>query len=139
VRIAEVSREIVEATPPPEGKSVDVQIPEDLVGVTDPQRFDQVVSNLLTNAYRYGGSNIVLEGRADDDSVLVSVSDNGHGVDEKLIPHMFDPFARGQGAGEVGGSGLGLAIVKMLVEASRGEIWYERNGGACFTIKLPKP
>lgn len=138
VRIAEVSREIVDATPPPDGKSVEVEIPDDLVGVTDPQRFDQVVSNLLTNAYRYGGSEIVLKGRTDGDSVLVTISDNGPGVDEKLVPHMFDPFARGQGSGEVGGSGLGLAIVKMLVEASRGEIWYERNGGgACFTIKLP--
>jgi PAS domain S-box-containing protein len=138
VRIAEVSREIIEATPPPEGVSVEVEIPDDLVGVTDPQRFDQVVSNLLTNAYRYGGSDIVLDGRTDGDSVLVSISDNGPGVDEKLVPHMFDPFARGQGSGEVGGSGLGLAIVKMLVEASRGEIWYDRNGGgARFTIKLP--
>lgn len=140
VRIAEVSREIVEATPPPEGVSVEIEIPDDLVGVTDPQRFDQVVSNLLTNAYRYGGSDIVLNGRAEGDSVLVSISDNGPGVDEKLVPHMFDPFARGQGSGEVGGSGLGLAIVKMLVEASHGEISYDRNGGgARFTIKLPRP
>lgn len=140
VNIAQVSREIVEATPPPEGVSVEVEIPDDLVGVTDPQRFDQVVSNLLTNAYRYGGSDIVLGGRAEDDSVLVSICDNGPGVDEKLVPHMFDPFARGQGSGEVGGSGLGLAIVKMLVEASRGEIWYDRNGGGTrFTIKLPRP
>jgi two-component system cell cycle sensor histidine kinase PleC len=139
VRIAEVSREIVEATPPPQGVSVELDIPDDLVGLTDPQRFDQVVSNLLTNAYRYGGSDIVLDGRSDGDSVFVSISDNGPGVDENLVPHMFDPFARGQGSGEVGGSGLGLAIVKMLVEASRGEIWYDRNGGgARFTIKLPK-
>jgi PAS domain S-box-containing protein len=139
VRIAEASREIVEATPPPDGVSVEVDIPDDLVGLTDPHRFDQVVSNLLTNAYRYGGSDIVLDGRSDGDSVLVSISDNGPGVDENLVPHMFDPFARGQGSGEVGGSGLGLAIVKMLVEASRGEIWYDRNGGdARFTIKLPK-
>jgi PAS domain S-box-containing protein len=139
VHIAQVSREIVEATPPPHGVSVDVKIPDDLVGVTDPQRFDQVVSNLLTNAYRYGGPEIVLDGSANGDSVLVSISDNGEGVDEKLVPHMFDPFARGTGSGEVGGSGLGLAIVKMLVEASRGEISYDRNGGgARFTIKLPR-
>jgi signal transduction histidine kinase len=139
VRIADASREIVGATPPPDGKSVEVEIPDDLVGVTDPHRFDQVVSNLLTNAYRYGGSDIVLQGKAGDNAVFVSVSDNGPGVDEKLVPHMFEPFARGQGSGEVGGSGLGLAIVKMLVEASRGEIWYDRNGGgARFTIRLPK-
>jgi PAS domain S-box-containing protein len=140
VHIARVSREILEATPPPDGVSVDIQIPDDLVGVTDPQRFDQVVSNLLTNAYRYGGPAIVLDGTEDGECVLVSISDNGPGVDEKLVPHMFDPFARGQGSGEVGGSGLGLAIVKMLVEASRGEISYDRNGGgARFTIKLPRP
>jgi PAS domain S-box-containing protein len=139
VPIAQVSREIVEATPPPEGVSVEVEIPEDLVGVTDPERFDQVVSNLLTNAYRYGGPEIVVKGEAKNGSVLVSISDNGPGVDEKLIPRMFDPFARGQGSGEVGGSGLGLAIVKMLVEASNGEIWYENNGrGARFTIRLQK-
>lgn len=140
VPIAEVSREIVDATPPPEGVSVEVEIPDDLVGLTDPQRFDQVVSNLLTNAYRYGGPEIVLKGEAADGSVFVSVVDNGPGVDEKLVPRMFDPFARGQGSGEVGGSGLGLAIVKMLVEASQGEISYDRNGGgARFTIRLPRP
>jgi PAS domain S-box-containing protein len=140
VPIAEVSREIVVATPPPEGVSVAVDMPDDLVAITDPQRFDQVVSNLLTNAYRYGGPEIVVAGESHNGSILVSVSDNGPGVDEKLIPRMFDPFARGQGSGEVGGSGLGLAIVKMLVEASNGEISYEGNGdGATFTIKLPKP
>ena len=140
VQLAQMSREIVDATPPPDGVSVEVEIPDDLVGVTDPQRFDQVVSNLLTNAYRYGGPEIVLSGKAEDGSVFVSVTDNGPGVDERLIPRMFDPFARGQGSGEVGGSGLGLAIVKMLVEASQGEIFYEGNGrGATFTIRLPRP
>ena len=138
VSIAEVSREIVEATPPPDGVSVDVEVPDDLVAVTDPQRFDQVVSNLLTNAYRYGGPEIVVAGESKNGSVFVSISDNGPGVDAKLVPRMFDPFARGQGSGEVGGSGLGLAIVKMLVEASNGEISYDSNGGgARFVIRLP--
>jgi PAS domain S-box-containing protein len=138
VPIAEVSREIVEATPPPEGVSVEVEVPDDLVAVTDPQRFDQVVSNLLTNAYRYGGPEIVVAGESKNGSVFVSISDNGPGVDAKLVPRMFDPFERGQGSGEVGGSGLGLAIVKMLVEASNGEISYDPNGGgARFVIRLP--
>jgi PAS domain S-box-containing protein len=127
----------VEQAPPPPGKNVDIVAPDDLVALADRHRLDQVISNLLTNAYRYGGANVTVEARQEDGRVLLSVSDDGEGVEEGLVQSLFDPFTRGASSSEVGGSGLGLAIVKMLVDASGGEIKYSPNGsGARFLISL---
>jgi len=72
--------------------------------------------------------------------VELSVADNGPGVEDELIPQLFEPFTRGRASTNVGGSGLGLAIVKMLVEACGGRIWYagSRGAGARFCITLQR-
>jgi PAS domain S-box-containing protein len=140
VDIGPLSRGLLESASVPAGASVAVEVDDDLVALADPVRLDQVLQNLFTNAFRYGGPEIVLEGTSAGADVVISVSDNGPGVEQELVPHLFDPFARGSGSSEVGGSGLGLAIVRMLVDASGGDIWYEngRAGGARFCIRLPK-
>jgi PAS domain S-box-containing protein len=140
VSLEPLSRQAVESTSAPEGASIALHVDEDAVVMADPDRLDQVLQNLFTNAFRYGGPEIVLEGRSAGDTVVISVSDNGPGVESELVPNLFDPFARGSGSSEAGGSGLGLAIVRMLVTASEGEIWYENGtaGGARFCIRLPR-
>jgi PAS domain S-box-containing protein len=140
VSVAPLTKQVLASTPVPDDASVELRVDENAVALTDPNRLDQVLSNLVTNAFRYGGSEIVLEGKTAGDDVVVSVSDNGPGVEKELIPHLFDPFARGAAASGVGGSGLGLAIARMLVDASGGEIWYEsgEDCGARFCIRLPK-
>jgi signal transduction histidine kinase len=140
VDIGPLSRRLLESASVPAGSSVAVEVDDELVALADPVRLDQVLQNLFTNAFRYGGPEIILEGTSAGADVVISVSDNGPGVEQELVPHLFDPFARGSGSSEVGGSGLGLAIVRMLVDASGGDIWYEngRAGGACFCIRLPK-
>jgi PAS domain S-box-containing protein len=140
VSVGLVSKRLLESASVPDGTSVMLEVDEDAVALADPVRLDQVLQNLFTNAFRYGGPEIVLEGRSAGRDVVISVSDNGPGVEKELIPHLFDPFARGSGSSEVGGSGLGLAIVRMLVDASGGEIRYEngRAGGARFCIRLPR-
>jgi PAS domain S-box-containing protein len=140
VPLAPLSQQLVASMPAPEEVSIELRMDDGVVALADPQRLDQILSNLLTNAFRYGGPEVVLAAESDGSDVLVSVSDNGSGVEEALVPHLFDPFARGSASAGVGGSGLGLAIVQMLVEASGGDIWYEvpEPNGARFCIRLPQ-
>jgi len=96
-----------------------------MTAVADPMGLERAITNLLVNAYRYGGPLVRVEGRAVDREVVLTVSDNGDGVPADLVPHLFDPFTRGAGTGGITGSGLGLAITQRLIENFGGRIGYE--------------
>jgi signal transduction histidine kinase len=114
-----------------------VAVDDGLVVWVDPVRFEQVLTNLLTNAYRYGGPEVAVEGRREGETVRLSVIDNGEGVPADLVPRLFEVFARGSNAESQGGSGIGLALCRRLVEAFGGDIAYDPNGrGARFTVRL---
>ena len=121
--------------PPPNGKTVDVDVPE-LIVVAHVTRLDQVITNLLSNAYRYGGDRITL--RASErgaDMIVLEVSDNGRGVSDEARAGLFEPFKRGTATQSIEGSGLGLAIVKGFVESFGGRIEYDPvESGARFVI-----
>lgn len=140
VPLKEVLETAHESTPPPPDKTVEVQVDGHPVALADRHRLDQVISNLLTNAYRYGGPNIRIEACEDDGAIVVTVADNGTGIEPALVSNLFDPFTRGASSSEFGGSGLGLAIVKMLVDASGGEIWHEPETphGTRFNVRLKR-
>ena len=128
----------LDAAPPPPGTGVTVSVPDGLSVWVDPVRFDQVLTNLLTNAYRYGGQNVTISGTRYDGSVELAVADDGSGVPAELVPRLFEAFARGSNAETLGGSGIGLALCRRLVEAFGGEIRYESaDPGARFTMRLP--
>ena len=121
-----------------------VDCPRDLLVLADPGRFEQMIVNLLTNAFKYGGSAVQAQARAAGDFVEVRISDDGHGVPDAFVPHLFDTFSRaGSGVdnGSSQGFGLGLAIVQSLARAHGGDAWYEPHDapGACFAIRLPRP
>jgi signal transduction histidine kinase len=110
----------------------------------DPDRVDQVLINILSNAYRYtpaGGT--VRVGAADaGQHVTVTVRDSGVGIAAEHLPHIFERFYRvdKSRARQSGGSGIGLAIARHLVYAQGGEIWAESAGpgqGAAFHFTLP--
>ncbi len=109
----------------------------------DSMRIRQVLGNLLSNAVRYTpeGMEIRLEIEETERMLLMRVIDNGPGISEEEIPHLFERFYRGDEARTraAGGSGLGLAIAKQWVEAHGGKITASNRleGGACFTIILP--
>jgi signal transduction histidine kinase len=137
VAVGVAVKRALETAPEPEGKMVEAQI-EDLVTVlADPDRLEQVFTNLLTNAYRYGGEHIRIESALSNDEVVLTVSDDGPGVPEDLIPHIFQPLTRGRDSRGLG-SGLGLAIVQRLVHAFGGKITCEpgQQHGARFTVRL---
>ncbi len=110
----------------------------------DPGRLQQVVWNLVSNAVKFtprGGSiEITLE--RSDSLIALSVTDNGQGISDELLPKIFDRFSQGDASTtrNEGGLGLGLAIAKQIVELHGGTIDVESPGkgkGATFRVFLP--
>jgi signal transduction histidine kinase len=120
------------------------EIEPDLPGVeADRDRIRQVLVNLLTNANEYcpEGAGIKVKARRDGAEVEIDVIDNGPGIPNQQLEHIFERFSRGD-AGEtqrVGGTGLGLAISKSLVELHGGTISAESTpgSGSTFRVRLP--
>jgi signal transduction histidine kinase len=107
----------------------------------DPNRLEQIVVNLLSNAVKYTepGGHIWLVAELVDGAVLLRVRDDGCGVDEKLLPQVFELFVQGKN-GSHGGLGIGLALVKSLVQLHGGEVTAHSAGpgqGTEFIVRLP--
>jgi two-component system, sensor histidine kinase len=122
-----------------------ISLPEESLELNvDPLRMSQVVSNLLTNAAKYTDSGGTLEVIAQRESAGVSISviDNGIGLNEAMIPRIFEMFSQVENALErsQGGLGIGLALVKGLVELHGGTVQVESSGigrGSRFIVRLP--
>ncbi len=107
----------------------------------DPVQFEQLVLHLLRNAHRamsqVGGGTITVRLDQAGDRVRLEVADEGPGIPNDLLPHIFDPFFATGERGE--GQGLGLAACFGIVRAHNGHIWAEPRpgGGTRFTVELP--
>lgn len=96
-----------------------------LAAWVDPQRFRQIVRNLLTNAERYGGSHIRVKAERVGDQVVVSVSDDGEGVPQEDRERIFEPFQRAnRPTTKTGSIGLGLSVARRLARLMGGDIEY---------------
>jgi PAS domain S-box-containing protein len=138
VDLAAVVNHAIEAAPSPDTATVRVAVPAITV-TADAGRLEQILVNLLTNAYRYGGTTISVSAEHEKGDVFVSVADDGAGVPNEFVPHLFEKFRRGRAGPHQEASGLGLAIVRGLVEAHGGGIRYEtaRPHGARFVFSIP--
>ncbi|WPU66502.1 sensor histidine kinase [Peredibacter starrii] len=111
-----------------------------VVGQWDSHRIEQVVTNLLTNAMKYGeGNPIYIRISKLGDKGLLTVRDEGIGIAEVDNKRIFDQFERVASQDEVSGLGLGLYITKQFVEAHGGKIHVDSklNEGSTFTVELP--
>jgi two-component system, NtrC family, sensor histidine kinase KinB len=107
----------------------------------DTDMIRRVVINLLENAVKYTrtGGTISIGGWTDDGQIVISIADNGPGIDDRDQDTIFNKFARIHHEGRPKGLGLGLAFCRMAVEAHGGSIWVEsRLGeGSTFSFSLP--
>jgi signal transduction histidine kinase len=112
--------------------------------IADKNRIIQVISNLLGNAIKFTKAGRILvqlrkrKGKkiADNNQLIVSVKNEGPGIDPSIMPRLFTKFATKSDKG----TGLGLYISKSIIEAHGGKIWAENNSdgsGATFTFTLP--
>lgn len=113
---------------------------ESIYGYWDKMRIEQVLTNLLTNALRYGeGKPITVHIQKYENKVQLSVKDQGVGIEKKHHQKIFDRFERASMSNEAQGLGLGLFIVKELVAVHGGRIWLESEigKGSSFFVELP--
>lgn len=108
-------------------------------GTWDPDRLEQVVSNLVGNALERAPAGSAVEVRAagSDGELVLTVRNQGPPIPEEQLASLFDPFHRGDGRGSIG---LGLYIVSEIVRAHGGEVGVtsDRAAGTCFTVRLPR-
>jgi signal transduction histidine kinase len=114
------------------GRALKVRLPDGLLARVTPARLREAVGALVDNAIQHGDGTVVLAARATENSIVIEVSDAGHGVPEELVPHVFD---RGVSVGS--STGLGLALARALVEADGGRLELSRARPAMFSVFLP--
>src|SRR5690625_6420579 len=100
----------------------------------DTERMDQVFVNIISNAVKItsaesGQIDVKVDINEKEEVVNIAISDNGKGIDQAMMPHIFDRFYKEKyrtisNSGE-GGTGLGLAIVKEIIQGHHGDIWVE--------------
>jgi len=121
-----------------------VDFPENFpVVLADENRINQVLTNLIGNAIKYSAEGeIKIGGQIRPEAVIVCVTDQGPGIAQADIPHVFDRFYRSdRAARNTKGAGLGLYLSRAILEAHGGRIWVdsEVGKGARFCFLLPRP
>jgi signal transduction histidine kinase len=123
------------------GMGISIDVP-DVQIQGDPERLLQAVLNLLDNAIKHSvpDSIVFVSGQMESAQVAVEIRDQGAGISESDLPHVFEQFYTADPSRQGSGTGLGLAIARRIVEAHGGSISASSTGrgkGATFTIRLP--
>ena len=126
--------------------TIEVDAPEEGVFVNaDPIRLEQVIWNLLNNAVKFTpkGGLIRVNLEAEAEQIVLTVADNGQGIDASFLPHVFEIFRQADSSANrtQAGMGIGLAVVQQLAELHGGSVTAYSAGpgeGASFTIRLPR-
>ena len=125
------------------GCPLELTIDGQVEGLWDPLRLEQIVSNLLANAFKYGaGRPVHVRVERDGSTARLTVRDEGIGIPETALKRIFEKFERGVSDRHHGGLGLGLYVTRQIVEAFGGTARAESGGacgdcGATFVIELP--
>ncbi|MFC6344773.1 sensor histidine kinase, partial [Nocardioides hankookensis] len=130
-------RRVVESVAAGTSRPIELDIGESLPEITvDPDKFTQVVTNLVENAVRHGSGAVRVSVTAEEPGVRVRVEDQGEGISPEMRRRVFTKFWTGGGRG---GSGLGLYLVNGLVKAHGGTVAIgdAEGGGARIDVELP--
>lgn len=124
-------------------QEINVNSNEDILLIKSDMKFiNHIVSNLVQNAIKYSPdkSKIEVDIISNFDVVQISVTDEGIGIPETEIEHLFDPFFRGKSVENIAGTGLGLSIAHRYAEELGGSISVvsELNEGSTFTVSIPR-
>ncbi len=117
-----------------------IDVPNDAVAVVDRNVLERIISNLVTNAFRYGEPPVRVYAERSDNHLRVYVEDSGNGVAPEFVPNLFERFTRSEGSrASATGTGLGLAIARSYARAHGGDLVYEdaEPHGARFNVILP--
>jgi signal transduction histidine kinase len=123
------------------GCSVSVTMPEKVLGRWDRVRTEQVLTNLLSNAMKFGaGRPVEMKVEATNTSVRISLRDHGIGISREDQARIFGRFERAVPTRHFGGLGLGLYISVQILRAQQGSLRVESEPGqgACFIVDLPR-
>lgn len=122
------------------GHTVVVDVPAGVRATVDPEALSHILGNLLGNAAKHGPKEgvIVVRARPERDEVTLSVHDAGNGIAPHELPHVFEPFYRGDQRLSRG-AGIGLAVVHRLTVLSGGRVSVDSSphDGTTFTVRLP--
>jgi signal transduction histidine kinase len=143
--LVEIVREVVDTCRPHlESLSITLALEIDanaLPVIADRDALAQIVLNLLSNAEKYGGHEILVRARCQDGSACVDVLDRGPGIPAKKLEDIFEPFHRLDDSltSGVSGSGLGLTLARRMAKAHGGNVTYSprAGSGSCFTLAVP--
>ena len=125
---------------------LDIETPDEVVFVkADPVRLEQVIWNLLNNAVKFTprDGRIAVKLQAESDAIVLTVEDDGQGIDSSFLPHIFEIFRQADSGANrsQAGMGIGLAVVQQLVDLHGGSVTAHSDGvghGASFTIHMPR-
>ena len=114
---------------------------KDLTISADPEQLQRILDNLLENSLKYAGIpdlHISIKVYREKRRAMLQFSDNGEGVSQAVMEHMFEEFYRGDASrNQQKGNGLGLYIIKYLMEAMNGSVWAENRNGLLITLSFP--
>lgn len=120
---------------------IEMELPEELHVQVDRTRLNQVLANLLDNAIKYSheGGVVTIKVSEDAGEAVIAVVDEGIGICEADLPHVWNRLFRAERSRTAPGMGLGLSFVRAIVEAHEGSVGVESrvNAGSTFTVRLP--
>lgn len=123
------------------GISVETNVSNDLIVQADQMLLTRLFLNLLSNAVKYGKSGgwVKIQAISIGDTAVVSICDNGSGISEEDLPHIFKRFYRADRARSSDGTGLGLSFAEMIVRLHHGKITAHSTPDVetCFVVELP--
>jgi signal transduction histidine kinase len=143
VELGKLVKDVIENSVPSWTNSLDlftVEVPHSVSGIWDRYRIEQVVTNLVTNALKYGeGKPVQVRVKKTETNAVLEVEDQGMGIAPENLERIFQRFERASEGTQISGLGLGLYITREIVELHRGRVYVrsELGKGSTFVVELP--